>query len=270
LFQYVINLYCGQHKSSSYVNIFPLLQIDDGYKKQFIKEAKEIWSLKRNWQKSDETDPVFESPRLLWFSGNNLKILIDTLLEWESNADQKILTFTEERDSLLYEANYLRKCDTDEINQACNNMPVDILWLEGPSKYYEKRIGLLFEFISISIGWILGRWDIRKRTSRFSFSDDAFSSPPSYPPGTLFDKKGLPATPENIPSDYPLRISWHGILVNDEGHIEYIERRERETLQLIWQDHADAIEQEACQIFGVCSLREYFRKPTGFFAEHLK
>ena len=33
---------------------------------------------------------------------------------------------------------------------------------------------------------------------------------------------------------------------------------------------AEAIEQEACEILGVKSLRDYFRKPAGFFADHLK
>jgi hypothetical protein len=41
-------------------------------------------------------------------------------------------------------------------------------------------------------------------------------------------------------------------------------------IEIIWKDRADAIEQEACEILGVKSLRDYFRKPTGFFADHLK
>jgi len=32
----------------------------------------------------------------------------------------------------------------------------------------------------------------------------------------------------------------------------------------------EAIEHEACEILGVESLRDYFRKPAGFFADHLK
>ncbi len=33
---------------------------------------------------------------------------------------------------------------------------------------------------------------------------------------------------------------------------------------------AETIEQEACELLGVKSLRDWFRKPTGFFADHLK
>ena len=43
---------------------------------------------------------------------------------------------------------------------------------------------------------------------------------------------------------------------------EDIERRVREALRVIWGERADAIEAEACQILGVRTLRDYFRKPT--------
>jgi len=32
----------------------------------------------------------------------------------------------------------------------------------------------------------------------------------------------------------------------------------------------ESIEREACENLGVPTLREYFRKPAGFFADHLK
>ena len=37
-----------------------------------------------------------------------------------------------------------------------------------------------------------------------------------------------------------------------------------------WSDRADAIEQEACEILGVASLRAYFANPSRFFDDHLK
>jgi len=71
-------------------------------------------------------------------------------------------------------------------------------------------------------------------------------------------------------TDYPIRIPWNGIIVDDENHPDDIIRRVREVLDVIWKDKAGDIEQEACQILGVAGLREYFRKPSGFFADHLK
>ena len=86
----------------------------------------------------------------------------------------------------------------------------------------------------------------------------------------LQNAQGLPAAPADVPASYPLRISWPGILVDDEGHREDIVGRVREAIQVIWGERAEAIEQEACEILGVRSLREYFGKPALFFADHLQ
>ena len=144
---------------------------------------------------------------------------------------------------------------------------------------------------------------------------DPFDPLPVCPPGMLVGPDGLPAEPGRIVSeawlrkraeggmqyadgiwtipdgddslptalcvlptdaDYPVRIQWDGVLVDDPGfnaappHREDIVRRVREVLDLIWQDQAPDIEQEACDILGVAELREYFRRPGGFFQDHLK
>jgi hypothetical protein len=70
--------------------------------------------------------------------------------------------------------------------------------------------------------------------------------------------------------DYPIEIPWDGILVDDLGHALDIEARVRRTLDIISPGRAEEIEREACAIFEVNSLRDYFRKTTGFFADHLK
>lgn len=122
------------------------------------------------------------------------------------------------------------------------------------------------------IGTVVGRWDIRfskgeKPTPEFP---DPFAPLPVCPPGMLQNADGLPAGPGEVPSNYPLRISWPGILVNDPDHTEDIERRVHQVLEVIWKERDEAIKHEACEILGVRSLREYFSKPNGFFADHLK
>ena len=118
----------------------------------------------------------------------------------------------------------------------------------------------------------MGRWDIRFATGerKAPESTDLFAPLPVCSPGMLQNPQGLPAARQEAPADYPLRISWPGILVDDESHAEDVEVRVREALHVIWHESAEAIEQEACQILGVRSLREYFQKPAGFFADHLK
>jgi len=88
--------------------------------------------------------------------------------------------------------------------------------------------------------------------------------------GILLQANGLPAAPEDVSGDYPVRISWPGILVDDEGHPEDIIGRVREILECIWQERASDIEHEACEILGMKSLRDYFARPNHFFAAHLR
>ena len=86
---------------------------------------------------------------------------------------------------------------------------------------------------------------------------------------------GLPLSPaegrrQRAEGRYPLDIAWDGILVDDPEHPLDIERRVHDALAVIWGDRADAIQQEACELLGVPTLREWFRRPAGFFADHLK
>ncbi len=126
--------------------------------------------------------------------------------------------------------------------------------------------------LSYALGCAHGRWDIRFATGEHPAPGlpDPFEPLPVCPPGMLQNPQGLPVEPGDVPDSYPLRISWSGILVDDESQCEDIERSVREVLRVIWPERADAIEQEACEILGVRSLGEYFRKPAQFFAEHLK
>jgi hypothetical protein len=132
--------------------------------------------------------------------------------------------------------------------------------------------------LSHFVGAMFGRWDIRFATGQCTppALPDPFAPLPICPPGMLQNSSGLPAAPSDVPADYPLRISWDGILVDDPGfdgavaHKEDIVRRVREVFDVIWKGRAQSIEQEACQILGVSDLRDYFRKPSGFFQDHLK
>ncbi len=131
--------------------------------------------------------------------------------------------------------------------------------------------------VSKCVGVAFGRWDIRYATGEQAAPElpDPFAPLPVCPPGQLQNAQGLPARPEDVPAAYPVRIPWDGILVDDPNHPLDIERRVREIIEIIWSGQeggptAEAIEHEACEILGVKTLRDYFRKPAGFFADHLK
>ena len=129
-----------------------------------------------------------------------------------------------------------------------------------------------FTIVQYILGLVFGRWDIFFATAKKQEPGlpDPFKPIPTCPPGMLQNSDGVPAEPKDVPTDYPLRISWPGIIVDDEGHSEDIIARVRKAIEVIWKDKANDIEQEACEILGVSDLREYFSKPGKFFAEHLK
>jgi hypothetical protein len=133
-------------------------------------------------------------------------------------------------------------------------------------------VDLTNTIFSYLLGSSLGRWDIRYVTGEKEPPElpDPFDPLPVCPLAMLQNAIRQPTKPEEVPDDYPIRISWSGILVDNEGHPEDIVGRIREAIEVIWRDSAGDIEQKACEILGVSSLWDYFSKPGNFFADHMK
>ncbi|MCA1793336.1 MAG: BREX-1 system adenine-specific DNA-methyltransferase PglX [Desulfobacteraceae bacterium] len=137
-----------------------------------------------------------------------------------------------------------------------------------PNRVAERAVDLL----NYLFGLLFGRWDIRFATGERHPPKlpDPFDPLTICPPGMFQNDKGLPGEKKDVPFDYPIRITWHGILVDDEGHIEDVGLRVRESIEVVWKERTEVIEQELCVILNVKTLREYFRRPLSFFTEHLK
>lgn len=136
---------------------------------------------------------------------------------------------------------------------------------------------IAFYIFQLTLGCAFGRWDIRYATGERPTPElpDPFAPLPVCPPGMLQGDDGLPLSPEagrrlRTEGRYPLDVAWDGILVDDPEHPLDLERRVHAALNVLWGDRADALEHEACALLGVPTLREWFRRPTGFFADHLK
>jgi hypothetical protein len=134
---------------------------------------------------------------------------------------------------------------------------------------------LVAELLDYIIGCSFGRWDIRCATGERQPPElpDPFDPLPVCPPGMLQGEDGLPLGKEDgrrmkDSGRYPLRVAWDGVLVEDKNHPEDLIGRVREVIGAIWAYLAEGIETEVCQVLGVRTLREYFRK--SFFADHLK
>ncbi|EIC22703.1 hypothetical protein [Thiorhodovibrio frisius] len=128
---------------------------------------------------------------------------------------------------------------------------------------------LTAELLDWLLGLAFGRFDIRQATAarQPTTEPEPFDPLPTAAPGMLADGDEHPM--HNAGADL-LDVAWDGILVDDPGHPRDLERPIQQALALIFGDDADAIQQQACDILGVNALRDYFRRPAAFFADHLK
>lgn len=270
--QYALNYFCGQHKGVGYVNKLPLPPFNN--KSHEIGEiTRNVFELLRKTNTCLETNSLYISPRPL-VEWSLLDLPLNSFANLYSSIKKGIQDQDAEIENAVYDLLKISEIERIEIVNNSVNRP-ELLPLGGldttsdgvrENKWHSHNI------MGYLIGCSFGRWDVRYSTGEKEPPElpDPFAPLPVCPLGMLQNKHGLPAGPQDVPEEYPVRITWSGILVDDEGHPEDIITRVREVIEVIWKEKDGDIEQEACEILGVDSLRDYFRKPGNFFAEHLK
>ena len=230
---------------------------------------------------TDETAHSFYLPSLLCHSRHGIKAAIKPCQDdYTAHVDRQT-RLQQDIDEIAFEMYGVgepkdRKAINDFLGivQAENNPTDGQIILVGSDSLRAIQTDLIVkQAVAYLLGCAIGRWDIRYATGEQAAPElpDPFAPLPVCPPGQLQNAQGLPARPEDVPAAYPVRIPWDGILVDDPNHPLDLERRVREVIEIIWSGKeggptAEAIEHEACEILGVKSLRDYFRKPAGFFA----
>ena len=277
--QFALNSFCGQHKRSGYVNKLPF---PSSLSTESINDnTLEIVRLKRSWCQLDQTSREF----IGWSFPGTSKIpqsltAAQEALNYKFDSEQnELLDRICSNDDFFLNAAKPTGEERKRVSDFAVARPYDVVWpdFEGVDESGLNIRHFFEDWLSIILGYALGRWDIRYATGERQPPElpDPFDPLPVCPPGMLQNADGLPAAPADVPDDYPLPITWPGILVSDPGHPEDIVARVRDALAVIWGDRSAAIEQEACEILGIKSgtLRDYFaEKKSGgkFFKDHLK
>ena len=229
------------------------------------ESAKRIITIKRLRFRMDERDNLFVAPFVV--DGSRLEDLYKIFV---ADCGRTHIDLVNRLDRIDVAVANTYSLSTKGIDLSRYN--ISVRDVADPSDIPFSSVTDFVESISgYLLGSAFGRWNICYAMAGELAPElpDPFASLPVCPLGMLQDADtGLPA--REAPPGYPLRISWPGILVDDPGHPEDIEGRVREVLEILWPDRADAIEQEAVGLLGVKSLRDYFRRPAGFFADHLK
>jgi hypothetical protein len=254
----------------------PEVRIDDA--DMLGSGAKKAWAEKRSVDCAESTSHSFVLPALLNDEGENLSARVAA---WTGNLtlkEETVSCIQSEIDDLTFKLYGLEDSDRDALS---NTLATEPIAHEEASEDHEDEDDdpvscdapdLTANLLEYTLGAAFGRWDLRFATGEKPAppEPDPFDPLPVCPPGMLQNADGLPATQSDVPANYPLRVSWPGILVDDKGHDEDIETRVREVLAVVFPDRVDEIAHEACEILGVKTLREFFRKPAAFFAGHLK
>jgi len=270
-----------------------------------VERARTAWAKQWSMDRTNELSHAFTVPALLQTEGGTLAELRRIQDEIDEIAFD-LYSFMEDERKIAISGHGSVVRDEDLVDEAPDNEETDFdtSSTDTPPLITDHR-PLITDLLSWCASVAFGRFDIRLALDPglIPAAPDLFDPLPVCPPGMLVGPDGLPASPGRIvseewlrarpdantlpaagavknptipDSDYPLRISWDGVLVDDPGfnggqpHRDDIVRRVREVLDLLWKDKAYEIEQEACEILGVSDLRDYFRKPAKFFQDHLK
>ena len=262
---YILNCIAGLHKESGYVGSLP---VPAGVLEHAARLARAAASGHMLMAQGFSRIPESQYFSSVLPSTSVAAMDIGRTLK---NIHEGLNSICEEIDIITGKAFHLSAKSLSKIGG--RNWDVAKILYDSTGKEQARQV-FLIDTLGWVLGLVLGRWDIRFGTGERQPPElpDPFDPLPVCPPGMLQGGDGSPAKPEDVPPDYPLRIDWDGILVDDYGHEDDIVRRIRDVLEVIWKERAEAMELEISEILGVPELRDYFRKPGngGFWMDHVK
>jgi hypothetical protein len=272
LVHYLLSLKLGASGRPEYVTAtvreLPIPRLTSAQLTTLRSYASALFKYYQTIAATDETSKVFVSCSLLPTESDSAKQLTELHDQVEEAVFEIYGIRSAQREIIIAQSGALRfnlGADAEE---------------EGDDESLNENSISRFRYLLVYlVGCVFGRWDIRYATGQRPAPElpDPFAPLPVCSPGQLQNEQGLPLTRDDVRRlqavgdwPYPLDLPWDGILLDDPGHPLDLEIRIHQVLQVIWNDHWEAIEREACEILGVNALRDYFRKPAGFFADHLK
>lgn len=286
--QYVINLYCGQHKGNGYVNILPMPNYD---KNQDCIDhiVNEIIELKRWWLSLDETNLEYRGLLSRLDRAGSIAEAFDKLQDKLSADYQCYQELVKQNDDLWMDLAKIEK-NSDfrkTLNEYKSRRPYEELISidRGSDKNVINRKTLASEIIQELVGMTFGRWDSdyargKKTIPEFGDIFDplpfkpevSFNGSETYlpPPSAIDSVKGskLDKGPKLYGGSELCPRDFYGILPGGDNY-NNLTSAVRYFISRIWGESRSAdIEYELLNLLGFDSLQEYLESPNGFFDYH--
>ena len=294
LSQYTINLYTGQHKISGNVNLLPMPDYDSR-QSDIERIVNAIIDIKRNWFSLDETNLEYHGLIAQMNISQSISKALDKMQEQLNEDYIRYQELVRENDDLWMDLAGI-KPDSDfrkTLNDYKQRRPYEeLLSIDGASdtNVIDKKV-MAQEIVMELVGMAFGRWDADYATGKKTIPEfgDVFDALPFMPVVSLQNESspnasgsGFPAWEQNIPKEGTnnsqdgntngayFSIPEDGILSMDADSPLSLTTHVRDVMRYIWDERADDIEYELCQMIGCKNLQNYLESPTGFFDYHFK
>lgn len=294
LSQYFLNLYSGGHKMTTYVNQIPMPQYNSK-EEEVVQTVKNAILIKRHWFSLEETNLEYHG----LIAQMDIDQSIDKALgKMQEQLNEDYIRYQElvrENDDLWMDLAGIEP-DSDfrkTLNDYKQRRPYEeLLSIDGASNtnVIDKKV-MAQEIVMELVGMAFGRWDADYATGKKTIPEfgDVFDALPFMPVVSLQNEScpnasgsGFPAREQNIPSKGTnnsqggntngayFSIPEDGILSMDADSPLSLTTHVRDVMRYIWDERADDIEYELCQLIGCKNLQNYLESPTGFFDYHFK
>lgn len=265
LSQYILNLYSGGHKMTTYVNQIPMP--DYATRQSDIERiVNAIIDIKRKWFSLDETNLEYHGLIAQMELKGGIEAGLDKMQEQLTDDYARYVELVKENDDM-----WMDLADIDrgsEFRQTLNDYKArrpyeELLSIDGASNLnvIDKKT-MAQEMVMELVGMAFGRWN-----TAYAKGEKAI---PAF--GDVFD--ALPFMPVVSQGEEPcpaqLAVPSDGIMTNEEESPLCLASHVREVMIWLWGDRADDMEYELCQLIGCKSLQAYLSSPTGFFDYHFK
>lgn len=265
LSQYIINLYCGNHKQAGYVSLLPMP--DYATRQSDIERiVNAIIDIKRKWFSLDETNLEYHGLLAQMDLTDGIEAALDKMQQKLTADYERYTELVKENDDLWMDLAGIER-DSEfrqTLNDYKNRRPYEeLLSIDGASNYntIDKKV-MAQEMVMTLVGMAFGRWNSAYTKGEQAIPEfgDVFDALPFMP----VVSQGEAACPAqlDVPTD--------GILTNNSDSSLCLASHVREVMHYLWADRGDDMEYELCRLIGCKSLQAYLASPTGFFDYHFK